>query len=257
MDNKDFIYHSRKIKEDQINLVIAIGFVMSMFILNGLILIGIHPVFLVTLFILFWIIWFNYFLVKVTYILGDDGILEKLSGLFSWSRLKQEENFYAFTELKFFKIDYDLNRSFKKRNYIKLQFSKDRKLNIFSKTGEEDLDFENFKTGFELKIKALPNIKSTEVNKNSENKSIKNSENPIPQGNIREIPIEKPGFYKTRLAKVLAIFLIVLSAILGSILWYPESLGIESVKNYHIDKFLYIILPGTIYIGIRAFSNKK
>lgn len=249
MDNKNFIYHSRKIKEDQINRAIAIGFVVSMFILNGLILIGIHPLFLVTLFIIFWIIWFNYFLVKVTYTIRDNGILEKLIGRFSWSKLKQEENFYAFTDLKLYKIDYDLNRSFKKRNYIKLQFSKNRRLNIFSKSGEEDLDFENFKTVFELKIRAFQNIKFTDENKISENF--------IPQGNIREIPIEKSGFYKTRLAKVLAIFLIVLSAILGSILWYPESLGIESVKNYHIDKFLYIILPGTIYIGIRAFSDKK
>lgn len=181
----------------------------------------------------------------------EDKLEEKLTPRISFTPfLKPRHTYYYWAELESYLLDADLNYGAKKeRRYLKLYFANPKREVAINEGNDTETrtQFVAFVTAFEALTKTEP---PQPVLPNSN--AILNSSKPQPVISAKR----RKNFYQRPVGKLLALFFIVLTGILLVVYYFPSLIGIEKISYTSAWKIWAVLIPGTIYISLRAFGNK-
>lgn len=156
--------------------------------------------------------------------------------------------FFAWQQIMAYKCDEDMNRSGQPYEYIKL-FLSVAPGEVWITNQKDKEAFAQFRTVFLAQVALAREAAAAEAATpqatpgTSASRALQASATPI----LRE----KKSFYTTRFAKGLTVVFIILTCLL---LW----VGLQgTLQQYQLDKILFIMLPGTVYMSYRVFFFPK
>lgn len=188
--------------------------------------------------------------------LYDDKLEEKLTPRLSFMPfLKPQHRYYNWSELESYLLDTDLNYSgSNERRYLKLYFINPKReviINEGNNTTTKE-QFINFATAFVnlTGTSATPPLEPEFADISSPIST------PAPSGQPTINARKRKGFYQKPIAKILALFFIVVTSTLLAVYYFPSIVGIEKIGFTSAWRIWAVLVPGTLYFSARAFSNK-
>ncbi len=227
---------------------------LSLFTMIPLFFLGLHPFIITGAFIAIIFLGIRSVTGKVTYTIDKDGITKDVSPfLFKKFWAKKAFQFYSWQQIKSFKTGTDMNRSYEEFEFLTINTTKGKKLEISTKEGVSS-SFNDFLNVFRYYVKEASEGKLVDGGRPV---SIKLAEENPRHLNMQDIPTikheirEKSSFYETSLAKVMTVFFTFMAIGLFLLVAFTATLSFAI-----LFRLLFVIVPGLIYMYWRVFFKK-
>ena len=184
---------------------------------------------------------------KAVYSVDKNGLLENVSPLVKrFSLRKSREQFYPWSDLEFYTDGSEMTRGMWEKPYLKLKFKGHRTLQIYPSYQENT-------AAFLILRDFLLQIIAEHTQSEGTNMEASNKDSLIPASPPKFKAIRKRSFYERPIAKVIAIFFMLVSAALVAFaLQYRDE--INTTNMWRIGA---VIVPGTVYLMYRAFAGQR
>lgn len=216
---------------------------------------------IVTMFVFLGAIYLGFRMItgEVIYTIDSDGITKEVSPAMLKNYWKKKSfQFYSWNNVKNFRAGEDAQRSLETFRFLTINMNNGDKLEINDKKGDTDAfkEFERVFRSFveknnagDLDLLSEADIPlDTAINGNGHFHE-DNPKRPLVTG--QNTIIEKPNFYATFWAKLLTVIFIFVSVILPVMM-----ITLSNFRLTNLFRYLFIIIPGTVYMTYRTFIKR-
>jgi len=237
-EDQPLTYHGRMAKSGRIGMAVMTSMMAGMFVMFTAFSVGIPPLLVVLLLLATITLTLLPFLRNVTLTLTQQGIQVEMRPLWpANASYGRSSHWIPWENIRSYQVGKDMNRSFREVRYLKIWTKGGPR--IFVNDGETTYSkdqFTRFTEGLERAIQRYNAHKTPGA---------------YSEPSLRPAIRRKRVFYQTLFGKIVAVGMVALTALLGTVM-VAEGLG--SGGSYF--KLIVVLIPGSAYMFYRSFLKK-